>query len=109
MAVWDGAADQARRQNTADTVKNTEGINAMDSTYHRFTELFQQLGLAADARSIQDFLLRHSPLHSSIRLESAPFWSQAQSALLRDEILLDADWAEVVDQLNTALRGSKGK
>jgi hypothetical protein len=54
-------------------------------------------------------LVRHSPLHPSIRLESAPFWSEAQSALLRDEILLDADWAEVVDQLNTALRGSEGK
>ena len=89
--------------------KNTEGINTMDSTYHRFTELFQQLGLASDTRSIQDFLVRHSPLHPSIRLESAPFWSEAQSALLRDELLLAADWAEVVDQLNTALRGSEGK
>ena len=42
--------------------KNTEGINTMDSTYHRFTELFQQLGLASDTRSIQEFLARHSPL-----------------------------------------------
>ena len=81
----------------------------MDTTYHRCTELLQQLGLASDTRSIQDFLVRHSPLHPSIRLESAPFWSEAQSALLRDEILLDADWAEGVDQLNTALRGSEGK
>ena len=89
--------------------KNTEGINTMDSTYHRFTELFQQLGLASDTRSIQDFLVRHSPLHPSIRLESAPFWSEAQSALLRDEILPDADWAEIVDQLNATLRGSEGK
>ncbi len=89
--------------------KNTEEINTMDSTYHRFTELFQQLGLASDTRSIQDFLVRHSPLHPSIRLESAPFWSEAQSALLRDEILLDADWAEIVDQLNATLRGSEGK
>ncbi|MCX7237231.1 DUF2789 family protein, partial [Polynucleobacter sp.] len=24
--------------------------------------------------------------------------------LLRDELLLDADWAEIVDQLNKALR-----
>ena len=89
--------------------KNTEGINTMDSTYHRFTELFQQLGLASDTRSIQEFLARHSPLHPSIRLENAAVWSEAQSSLLRDEILLDADWAEVVDQLNTALRGSEGK
>ena len=89
--------------------KNTEGINTLDSTYHRFTELFQHLGLGSDTRSIQEFLACHSPLHPSILLENAPFWSEAQSALLRDEILLDADWAEVVDQLNTALRGSEGK
>ena len=107
MAVWDGAADQARRQNTADTVKNTEGINTMDSTYHRFTELFQQLGLASDTRSIQEFLARHSPLHPSIRLENAPFWSQAQSSLLRDEILLDADWAEVAENLNSRLHAAE--
>lgn len=81
----------------------------MDSTHHRFTELFQQLGLPADARSIQDFLVRHTPLDPSVRLENAPFWSPAQSALLRDEILLDADWAEVVDQLNAALHGRAGQ
>lgn len=81
----------------------------MDSNYHRFTELFQQLGLPADVRSIRDFLVCHSPLHPSIRLETAPFWTQAQSTLLRDEILLDADWAEVVDQLNAALRGPQGQ
>ena len=89
--------------------KNPEGINTMDSTYHRFTELFQQLGLSSFSLIIQEFLARHSLLHPSIRLENAPFWSEAQSSLLRDEILLDADWAEVVDQLNTALRGSEGK
>lgn len=78
----------------------------MDSTYHRFTELFRQLGLPADAGSIQDFLASHCPLDPSLRLENAPFWSPAQSDLLRDEILLDADWAEVVDQLNAALRAA---
>lgn len=75
----------------------------MESPYHRFTELFTQLGLPADVAGIRRFIEQHSPLASGVKLESAPFWSQAQATLLREEILLDADWAEVVDQLNAAL------
>lgn len=81
----------------------------MDASNHRFTELFQQLGLPADAGSIQRFLASHRPLDAAIRLENAPFWTEAQSTLLREELLLDADWAEVVDQLNAALRGAAGR
>ena len=80
----------------------------MNSNYHRFTELFLQLGLPAEVEGIKRFLDIHSPLDPSIRLENAPFWTEAQSTLLRDEILQDADWAEVVDQLNTALRRARG-
>jgi len=79
----------------------------MNQTYHRFTELFLQLGLPSDVDGIKHFLENHSPLDPSIRLENAPFWTQAQSTLLRDEILQDADWAEVIDQLNAALRRGK--
>lgn len=31
------------------------------------------------------------------------FWSKSQARFLRDEILADADWAEVVDELNLRL------
>jgi len=79
----------------------------MDPFFHRFSELFKQLGLPSDIESIRLFLRAHSPLASDIALENAPFWSPAQSALLRDELMRDADWAEVVDQLNAALRSSK--
>ena len=79
----------------------------MNRSYHRFTELFLQLGLPSDVDGIKHFLENHSPLDPSIRLENAPFWTQAQSTLLRDEILQDADWAEVIDQLNAALRRGK--
>lgn len=81
----------------------------MNSTYHRFTELFQQLGLPSDVESIKVFLSTHGPLDASIRLEDAPFWTASQATLLRDEILKDADWAEIVDQLNAALRGVGGR
>ncbi len=83
------------------------GVHKMNATHHRFSELFLQLGLPADIESIEAFLTSHSPLDSAIKLEEAPFWTEAQANFLRDEILQDADWAEVVDQLNSALRSQQ--
>lgn len=77
----------------------------MDDPHHRFSELFQQLGLPADPQSIREFLTTHSPLNAATPLENAPFWTPAQAALLREELQRDADWAETIDQLNLALRG----
>lgn len=74
--------------------------------HHRFTELFAQLGLPTDAPGIGQFLAAHRPLAADVRLAEAPFWSAAQAAFLREEIIGDADWAEVVDQLNVALRAA---
>lgn len=76
----------------------------MEKFFHRFSELFSQLGLPAGMDDIREFIARHSPLAPNIRLEDAPFWTDAQAAFLRDEILDDADWAEVIDQLSGALR-----
>ena len=76
----------------------------MSPHFHRFCELFAQLGLPDDVPSIAVFIQRHSPLDAAVRLEDAAFWTPAQAALLREQILADADWAEVVDQLNVALR-----
>lgn len=78
----------------------------MNNYHHRFSELFKQLGLPADAQGIRDFVARHSPLDPAIPLPNAPFWTPAQATLLREELLLDADWAEAIDQLNLALRGT---
>ncbi len=75
----------------------------MESTVHPFSELFAQLGLADDNASIQQFIATHSPIPNDMRLEDAPFWSTAQSQLLREERRDDADWAMVVDRLNVAL------
>lgn len=76
----------------------------MEKTFHRFSELFSQLGLPANEQAIGEFLTTHSPLADQTLLADAPFWSPAQASLLREELLDDADWAEVVDQLNVALR-----
>ena len=40
-------------------------------------------------------------------LSEAAFWTPAQAAFLREEILNDADWAEVIDQLNAELHVQK--
>lgn len=75
----------------------------MEHFHHRFAELFAQLGLPSDEAAIRTFLRGHAPLPDGLRLEDAPFWNAAQSELLRQELGEDADWAEVVDQLNAAL------
>lgn len=80
-------------------------IVIMETSFHRFPELFQQLGLPADELSIRRFIATHAPLAAGTALPDAPFWSPAQAALLREQLQQDADWAEVVDQLNVALRG----
>ena len=76
----------------------------MDSTTHYFSELFAQLGLPNDDASIKAFLRQHSPLAADIELPNAPFWTPGQAAFLREEWREDADWAQLVDQLNLALR-----
>lgn len=81
----------------------------MNNFHHRFSELFQQLGFPSDVESIRRFVISHSPLDSGVKLENASFWTEAQAELLREEILQDADWAEVTDQLNAALRGPGGR
>lgn len=75
----------------------------MDATFHRFTELFAQLGLPTSPEGIAQFLKQHR-LPPNIALADAPFWNPAQAALLREQWLQDGDWADVVDHLNTALR-----
>ncbi len=71
-----------------------------------FKDLFAQLGLADDNESIRRFIDDHGPLDCSISLAEASFWSETQSAFLVEQILADADWVALVDQLNSALRSN---
>lgn len=79
-------------------------VVSMDTVFPRFSDLFQQLGLPADEAAIRAFIASHRPLPGDVPLHEAPFWSPAQAALLREQIVQDAEWAEVVDHLNVALR-----
>lgn len=75
----------------------------MESSIHSISNLFAQLGLPSDQTAIESFIKTHSPLATNILLSDAPFWTSAQASFLREEILNDADWAEVIDQLNARL------
>ncbi|MBV4460974.1 DUF2789 domain-containing protein [Pseudomonas sp. COR58] len=76
----------------------------MENPTHSLSALFKQLGLASDPAGIDQFIATHSPLKPELHLADAFFWNEAQKAFLRDETLDDADWAEVVDQLDVMLR-----
>ena len=76
----------------------------MTPSFHHFSELFAQLGLPRDDAGIRAFIERHRPLPAATLLADAPFWTPAQAALLHEQKQQDADWAEIVDQLNLALR-----
>lgn len=75
----------------------------MQLSTHTMPQLFEQLGLAGDEESIQRFVVEHRPLPEGTKLADAPFWSAGQKQFLREQFIQDADWAEVVDQLNMML------
>ena len=75
----------------------------MQLSTHTMPQLFEQLGLPGDEESIQRFVIEHRPLPEGTKLADAPFWSAGQKQFLREQFIEDADWAEVVDQLNMML------
>lgn len=76
----------------------------MDTSKHTLTTLFEQLGLASEKNSIEEFVARHSPLPREIALQDAPFWSESQSHFLEEGLEEDSDWAELIDELDAMLR-----
>lgn len=65
--------------------------------------LFDQLGLDSDAVSIDTFISSHVTLQNDMKISEAPFWAEAQAALLEGDLDEDAEWAPVVDDLNVRL------
>ncbi len=76
----------------------------MQAQMHTLNNLFAQLGLPADEAGLENFIATHRPLANDIPLYRAPFWSPTQRAFLKEEIIEDADWAPVIDELNGRLR-----
>lgn len=75
----------------------------MERPAHSMSNLFCQLGQASDETAIDHFIAMHRPLAGTVRLHEATFWTPAQASFLRDAIIDDADWAEIVEELNSAL------
>lgn len=76
----------------------------MHSTAYSLNTLFAQLGLDDSDVDIDRFIRLHAPIPMHFRLWEAPCWNTGQAALLREELANDADWAEIIDQLNALLR-----
>lgn len=75
----------------------------MEKSTHDMNSLFAQLGQASDDGAIAQFIETHRPLNGDVQLHDAVFWTSAQAGFLREAILDDADWAEIVDALNLVL------
>ncbi|MCY1527718.1 hypothetical protein D9M68_627940 [compost metagenome] len=76
----------------------------MESGIHELRDLFGQLGLPNSAAAIETFVARHRPLGGDIPLPRAPFWTPGQAQFLEEELMRDADWAELIDTLSARLR-----
>ena len=75
----------------------------MQLPQHSITALFDQLGLESSDEAIEQFIKTTGPLPADQPLYQADCWNASQSAFLKNMIDEDADWAEVVDQLNARL------
>ncbi len=76
----------------------------MESSIHTLSDLFEQLGLDPSIEAISQFVTEHAPIPSEQRLHEASFWSPTQAVFLQEAVQQDADWAELVDQLDSMLR-----
>lgn len=70
--------------------------------------LFEQLGLAADEASIEQFVRAHQ-LPAEVTLPDAGFWSEGQSAFLREHWHQDDEWIVIIDKLNQLLHVESDK
>ncbi|KTB64094.1 DUF2789 domain-containing protein [Pseudomonas syringae] len=77
----------------------------MDLNTNTMSDLFAQLGLDSDDKSIDAFVAEHR-LKDGVKLIEADFWTPTQAAFLKEELNRDAEWAPVIDDLNVLLHDS---
>ena len=76
----------------------------MEPPFHSLVSLFNQLGLNSTDVGIEEFIDRNKPLQDNVELHDANFWNISQASFLKQGKDEDADWAVIVDQLDTLLR-----
>ncbi|ROS00233.1 uncharacterized protein DUF2789 [Sinobacterium caligoides] len=75
----------------------------METPIHTISSLFDQLGLDSSTEAIATFIDGHV-VPEGVRLSQASFWSESQAMFLQQAKDEDADWVEIVDQLDIMLR-----
>ena len=76
----------------------------MDTSLHLVKDLFLQIGLASEKTDIDKFVHENKGIPSSVPIWEAEFWTQSQSAFLKESYDEDSDWVEAVDHLDALLR-----
>lgn len=76
----------------------------MEKHLHTITLLFDQLGLNSTDAGINNFVSKNSPLPKDVELYKAKFWNPSQANCLKQMKDEDADWSDIVDQLDVMLR-----
>lgn len=74
----------------------------MDTSAHTLSTLFAQLGLDNSEQAIAEFIRQHK-LTAGLAIQDAPYWNSAQASFLRESLKLDAEWCEIIDELNILL------
>ncbi|KAA8694524.1 Uncharacterized protein ALO80_02788 [Pseudomonas caricapapayae] len=74
----------------------------MEQTTTTINDLFAQLGLDSDDKSIEAFITTHT-LPDDVKLIDAEFWTPQQADFLKEQLHEDAEWAMPVDELNVRL------
>ncbi|MCH1928851.1 DUF2789 domain-containing protein [Shewanella sp. A25] len=75
----------------------------MDTTPVDLSHLFEQLGLDNQPQAMSTFIASHK-LSAQTHLSDAPFWSAAQKSFIVEALAADAEWTELIEQLDTQLR-----
>ena len=74
----------------------------MDTFAPTLSALFAQLGLDNSEHAIGHFVSQHK-LAPGMAIQDAPFWNSAQASFLQESLRQDAQWCEIIDELNALL------
>jgi len=77
----------------------------MEIPNHSLSHLFDQIGLPSTDRALEKFIKSHL-LAAGMRLEDASFWNASQLQFFQEARDQDADWVELVDELDVLLHKS---
>jgi hypothetical protein len=75
----------------------------MDTTPQDLSHLFEQLGIDNSADNIDKFIASKQ-IPANVLICQAEFWSESQKSFLREAIEEDAQWSELIDQLDALIR-----